>query len=125
MKTAARIMYIVGTIFAVLGLVAGIFMLGGGLAAYFMAEDAEPKAAGMTMVIAGAIIAFVYLLVTVLGTKGRKAIGNRKTDLAPHILSIILGLAVVTSSSFLAESLESSRKVTGTINLFSDFFYNR
>lgn len=89
MKTAARIMYIVGTIFAVLGLVAGIFMLGGGLAAYFMTEDAEPKAAGMTMVIAGAIIAFVYLLVTILGTKGRKAIGNRKTDLAPHILSIV------------------------------------
>ena len=92
MKTAARIMYILGTIFAIFGLIAGICMLGGGLIAYFVSEDMETKTAGMTIIIAGAIVTFIYLLTTILGTKGRKAIGNNRTDLAPHILSIVLGV---------------------------------
>lgn len=93
MKTAAKVMYILGTIFAVIGLIAGICMLGSGLISYFMASgDAEVQTAGMTLVIAGGIVTFIYLLVTILGTWGRKAIGNRKTNLAPHILSIVLGV---------------------------------
>lgn len=91
MKTAAKVMYILGTIFAIIGLIAGVIMLGSGLISYFMGEDEDVKMAGMTLVISGAVITFIYFLVTILGTWGRKAIGNRKTNLAPHILSIVLG----------------------------------
>lgn len=95
MKTASKVMYIIGTIWAIIGLILGIACVI--LGVVFLANgnldiDEELKqTGGTTYLILGCVLSVIYLLVICLATKGRKALGNGKVNIAPHVIAIVFG----------------------------------
>ena len=52
----------------------------------------EAKAMGMTILITGAVLFVVYTVICALAGHARKALNNNKTENAPHIIMIIVGI---------------------------------
>ena len=103
MKTASKVMYTIGRIFNILAIIACVIILIFGIVAMVapgkLAEASqdfdtpeELKAMGMTMVITGAVLFVVYVIICALAGHARKALNNSKTENAPHIIMIIVGI---------------------------------
>lgn len=103
MKTASKVMYTIGRIFNILAIIACVILIVVGIVAMVMpgklAESSddittadEAKAMGMSILIAGAVLFAVYTVICVLAGHARKALNNNKTENAPHIIMIIVGI---------------------------------
>lgn len=103
MKTASKVMYTIGRIFNILAIIACVILIVVGIVAMVMpgklAESSddittadEAKAMGMTILITGAVLFAVYVVICALAGQARKALNNNKTENAPHIIMIIVGI---------------------------------
>lgn len=103
MKTASKVMYTIGRIFNIFAIIACIIILLCGIVAMVAPDKLmesstdfnspeELKAAGLSMVIAGAVLLFIYVIICALAGHARKALNNNKTENAPHIIMIIVGI---------------------------------
>ena len=102
MKKASRIMYTLGVVFNIIGLILVITLpiLGG--IGYANPEEVvkqssqemtveDVKAASLTLIIIGVIYIVVYLVVLILALHAKKAVKNDKRENAPHIIMIVIG----------------------------------
>ena len=102
MKKASRIMYTLGVVFNIIGLILVIVLpiLGG--IGYANPEEVvkqssqgmtveDVKAASLTLIIIGVIYIVVYLVVLFLALHAKKAVKNDKRENAPHIIMIVIG----------------------------------
>ena len=103
MKTASKIMYTIGRIFNIIAIIACVILIVVGIVAMVapgkLAEASEDittpdeaKAMGMTILITGAVLFVVYTVICALAGHARKALNNNKTENAPHIIMIIVGI---------------------------------
>ena len=103
MKTASKIMYTIGRIFNIFAIIACVVLIVVGIVAMVVpgklaeaSEDIttpdEAKAMGMTILITGAVLFVVYTVICALAGHARKALNNNKTENAPHIIMIIVGI---------------------------------
>ena len=103
MKTASKVMYTIGRIFNIFAIIACVVLIVVGIVAMVVpgklaetAEDIttpdEAKAMGMTILITGAVLFVVYTVICALAGHARKALNNNKTENAPHIIMIIVGI---------------------------------
>ena len=103
MKTASKVMYTIGRIFNIFAIIACVVLIVVGIVAMVVpgklaeaSEDIttpdEAKAMGMTILITGAVLFVVYTVICALAGHARKALNNNKTENAPHILMIIIGI---------------------------------
>ncbi len=103
MKTASKVMYTIGRIFNILAIIACVILIVVGIIAMVMpgklAESSddittadEEKAMCMTILITGAFLFVVYVVICALAGHARKALNNNKTENAPHIIMIIVGI---------------------------------
>ena len=103
MKTASKVMYTIGRLFNILAIIACVILIVVGIVAMVMpgklAESSddittadEAKAMGMTILITGAVLFAVYVVICALAGHARKALNNNKTENAPHIIMIIVGI---------------------------------
>ncbi len=102
MKSASKILYTIGLVFAYIDmfgcaivLLFGILMTAGVIAAP-EASDAAAAAlpigfTGMTLLVVGIIATLIQIAVIVCGHKCLKALNNGVTEDWPHILAIIIG----------------------------------
>ena len=103
MKTASKIMYTIGRIFNIFAIIACAILLVVGIIAMVapgkiaegsdeIATADEAKALGLTILITGAVLFVVYLVMCILAGHAKKALNNNKTENAPHIVMIIIGV---------------------------------
>ena len=103
MKTASKVMYTIGRIFNIFAIIACVVLIVVGIVAMVVpgklaeaSEDIttpdEAKAMGMTILITGAVLFVVYTVICALAGHARKALNNNKTENAPHIIMIIVGI---------------------------------
>ena len=125
MKTACRVMYILGTIFNIVALVLALLGIAGGVT-YLVIPDkiaAEQgiavevvKQTGMSALIAAIVWTVIELLVLIFALIARKAINNKKKDIWPHVVMIVVGaigdLFFLLGGIFglVAESQENGRR---------------
>ncbi len=103
MKSASKIMYVIGRVFNIIALVCAVIGIVIGAIAMSMPakiadqsngaiEAAQAHAVGLGIVIGAAISFVVYLVLILLATKASKSLDNGKKDTAPHVLMIIVGI---------------------------------
>ena len=103
MKTASKVMYTIGRIFNIFAIIACVILVVVGIVAMVMpgkiAESSdsiptpdEANAMGMSILITGAVLFVVYSVICALAGHARKALNNNKTENAPHIIMIIVGI---------------------------------
>lgn len=106
MKSASKIMYTIGRVFNIFAIVIAIVILAVGIAftvspdlqQRYVESSEEPvtlemaKAAGVALIISGAVMLVVYGIVCALAGHARKALNNGRKDNAPHIMMIIVGI---------------------------------
>ena len=103
MKTASKIMYTIGRIFNIIAIIACVILIVVGIVAMVApgkiadASDeigtaAEAKAMGMSILITGVVLFVVYTVICAIAGHAKKALNNNKTENAPHILMIIIGI---------------------------------
>lgn len=104
MKSASKAMYTIGRVFNIIALIGVIIVLAIGI--FFAVTgktvtgtdengaevELDGRVVGVTMVIVGAVFTVVYLVLILLAGHARKALNNDKTENAPHILMIIIGI---------------------------------
>ena len=102
MKTAAKIMYIIGRIGNIIELVCGVILfisgivaLAGGSISAVSSSDNEQLAAvfasGTSLIIFGILLFVISLVVLILSKKGINALKNNTVENAPHIVMIVIG----------------------------------
>ncbi len=93
MKTAARIMYTIGLIFSWIALLLlGVsVVLSGLLVGGVVQAQEELPYPPTTLLVISIVFLVIYILVIVLGTRARRAIGNNQVNIAPHILCLVMG----------------------------------
>ncbi len=101
MKQASKVMYIIGTVFGVLGLILGIiFALSGAISASAIQSGTIDAAQynnitleeAQLVMIWGIVLCVLYFLDILIGTFGRRAVGKRKGGNAPHIIALVVGI---------------------------------
>ena len=103
MKTASKIMYTIGRIFNIIAIIACVILIVVGIVAMVapgklaeasdeIATTDEAKAMGMTILITGVVLFVVYTVICAIAGHAKKALNNNKTENAPHILMIIIGI---------------------------------
>ena len=103
MKTASKIMYTIGRIFNIIAIIACVILIVVGIVAMVapgkladasdeIATAAEAKAMGMSILITGVVLFVVYTVICAIAGHAKKALNNNKTENAPHILMIIIGI---------------------------------
>lgn len=92
MKKASKIMYIIGTIFALIGFIGSIICVITGVINVVNGETEEAKANGLTLLIAFAVLSIVYLIIILIAAKGRKSLDNGEVNIAPHVVAIVVGV---------------------------------
>ncbi|MBO4694502.1 MAG: hypothetical protein J5656_01055 [Clostridia bacterium] len=103
MKTASKIMYTIGRIFNIIAIIACVILIVVGIVAMVapgkladasdeIATAAEAKAMGISILITGVVLFVVYTVICAIAGHAKKALNNNKTENAPHILMIIVGI---------------------------------
>ncbi|MBO4554973.1 MAG: hypothetical protein J5713_04250 [Clostridia bacterium] len=104
MKSASKAMYTIGRVFNIIALIGMIIVLAVGI--FFMVTgktvtgtdengaevELDGRAVGVIMTAVGAVFSVIYLVLILLAGHARKALNNDKTENAPHILMIIIGI---------------------------------
>lgn len=91
MKTAAKVMYLIGTIFAIIGFIFMIVLVVIGVIGLTNPDAQVEDSQMVAYIVTGIILSIIYLIAILIGNKGRKSLGNGKVNIAPHVLSIVFG----------------------------------
>ena len=99
MGKASKIMYTIGRIFNIVGIVISaivlllgmIFTIIGGVENAADDNTAALLASGLSMLVSGIICLAIEIVVFVLASKASKALENNTTENKPHIIMIVVG----------------------------------
>ena len=108
MKNATKIMHTIGKIFTIIEIVGAVILAVLGIVCVANSTDVyaqliadgyshfqspeQVKAAGIMMIVVGAIIAAVEIVVLCLATRAQKAIAKNEKTTTPHIVMIVVGV---------------------------------
>ena len=103
MKSASKVMYTIGRVFNIIAIVLFAILLIFGIVfaatpdkivelSEDFAEADAARAYGVTLIIVAAIFLIIYSVICGLAGHARKALNNGRTDKAPHIIMIIVGV---------------------------------
>lgn len=97
MYTIGRVFNIIAIVAMVIVLIAGIVLMATGKTVTAQDENGadvelEGRAVGFILLIIGVVGAVVYIVLVLLAGHARKSLDNGRTDNAPHIIMIVIGV---------------------------------
>ena len=103
MKSAAKILYTIGKVINIIGIVACAILVAAGIAVSALGAQAietngveltaeQIAVLGVGLIVAGVISLIIEIVVLVFASKAIKAVGDGAKSNAPHIIMIVIGV---------------------------------